>query len=90
MALAVAVGRGVAGGAALVAGGWRSADPGQTRTLCGALLWLFGLRFAVFLTAEDRRHVVEGKDLCSKQTHLHTDPFLIKLKLSYDIVTPKY
>lgn len=69
VALAVAVGRGIAGRAALVAGRWRGADPGQTRTLCGALLRLFGLRFAVLLPTEDRWHVVQGKDFYSGQKH---------------------
>lgn len=70
MALAVAVGRGAAGRAALVAGRGRGADPGQAGPLGAALLGLFGLRLAVLLPAEDRRHVVQRKDLYSgKNTH---------------------
>lgn len=82
VALAVAIGRGAAGRGALVAGRWRSADSGQAGTFGGALLGLFGLRFAVLLPAEDRRHVVQRKDLCSRQKHTFwTFPTELKLKI---------
>lgn len=89
MALAVAVGRGAAGRATLVAGGWRGADPGQARALGGALLRLFGLRFAVFFPAQDCRHVVQGKDLCGGQKHTHSEPSPKLLRLIRDTVAPK-